>query len=86
MIRQIAELPYAPSGADSQSVRTVFQSSAFQDLERSEREEATHADTRYRQSNIPFVDLKAQYESIKPEIDAAMAAVLKDRRSSAVLS
>ena len=28
--------------------------------------------------NIQFVDLKAQYESIKPEIDAAIAAVIKD--------
>ncbi|MGB7220854.1 MAG: DegT/DnrJ/EryC1/StrS family aminotransferase [Vicinamibacterales bacterium] len=27
-------------------------------------------------TSIPFVDLKAQYESIKPEIDAAMAAVI----------
>jgi dTDP-4-amino-4,6-dideoxygalactose transaminase len=27
---------------------------------------------------IPFVDLKAQYESIKPEIDAAIAAVIAD--------
>jgi dTDP-4-amino-4,6-dideoxygalactose transaminase len=27
---------------------------------------------------IPFVDLKAQYDSIKPEIDAAIAAVIKD--------
>jgi dTDP-4-amino-4,6-dideoxygalactose transaminase len=27
---------------------------------------------------VPFVDLKAQYESIKPAIDAAMAAVIKD--------
>ncbi|PYQ97766.1 MAG: erythromycin biosynthesis sensory transduction protein eryC1, partial [Acidobacteria bacterium] len=27
---------------------------------------------------IPFVDLKAQYESIKPEIDAAIAAVISD--------
>jgi len=27
---------------------------------------------------VPFVDLKAQYDSIKPEIDAAMAAVIKD--------
>ena len=26
--------------------------------------------------NIPFVDLKAQYESIKPEIDAAIADVI----------
>src|SRR5688572_483248 len=28
--------------------------------------------------NIPFVDLKAQYRSIKPEIDAAIAAVLEE--------
>ena len=28
--------------------------------------------------NIPFVDLKAQYDSIKPEIDAAIAAVIND--------
>jgi dTDP-4-amino-4,6-dideoxygalactose transaminase len=28
--------------------------------------------------NIPFVDLKTQYESIKPEIDAAIAAVIND--------
>jgi dTDP-4-amino-4,6-dideoxygalactose transaminase len=28
--------------------------------------------------NVPFVDLKAQYESIKPEIDAAMAAVIDE--------
>ena len=28
--------------------------------------------------HIPFVDLKAQYESIKPEIDAAMASVIAD--------
>jgi len=27
---------------------------------------------------IPFVDLKAQYESIKPEIDAAIASVIAD--------
>jgi dTDP-4-amino-4,6-dideoxygalactose transaminase len=27
---------------------------------------------------IPFVDLKAQYESIKPEIDAAIAAVISE--------
>ena len=27
---------------------------------------------------VPFVDLKAQYDSIKSEIDAAMAAVIKD--------
>ena len=27
---------------------------------------------------VPFVDLKAQYASIKPEIDAAMAAVIAD--------
>src|SRR5436190_19750308 len=27
---------------------------------------------------IPFVDLKAQYESIKPDIDAAIAAVISD--------
>src|SRR5213592_2919615 len=27
---------------------------------------------------IPFVDLKAQYESIRPEIDAAIAAVISD--------
>jgi dTDP-4-amino-4,6-dideoxygalactose transaminase len=27
---------------------------------------------------VPFVDLKAQYESIKPEIDDAIAAVIKD--------
>jgi dTDP-4-amino-4,6-dideoxygalactose transaminase len=27
---------------------------------------------------IPFVDLKAQYESIKPEIDAAISAVIAD--------
>src|SRR5436190_19653915 len=27
---------------------------------------------------IPFVDLKAQYESIKPDIDAAIAAVILD--------
>jgi dTDP-4-amino-4,6-dideoxygalactose transaminase len=27
-------------------------------------------------TNVPFVDLKAQYESIKPEIDAAIAAVI----------
>ena len=26
---------------------------------------------------IPFVDLKAQYHSIKPEIDAAIAGVLE---------
>lgn len=26
---------------------------------------------------IPFVDLKAQYHSIKPEIDAAIAKVLE---------
>jgi dTDP-4-amino-4,6-dideoxygalactose transaminase len=25
---------------------------------------------------VPFVDLKAQYAAIKPEIDAAMAAVI----------
>lgn len=29
-------------------------------------------------STIPFVDLKAQYESIKDEIDGAIAAVIKD--------
>jgi dTDP-4-amino-4,6-dideoxygalactose transaminase len=28
--------------------------------------------------NIPFVDLKAQYQSIKPEVDAAIAAVLEE--------
>jgi len=28
--------------------------------------------------NIPFVDLKAQYDSIKPEIDQAIAAVIQD--------
>src|SRR5436189_290317 len=28
--------------------------------------------------NIPFVDLKMQYDSIKPEIDAAIAAVIND--------
>ena len=28
--------------------------------------------------NIPFVDLKSQYQSIKPEIDAAIAAVLDE--------
>jgi dTDP-4-amino-4,6-dideoxygalactose transaminase len=28
--------------------------------------------------NIPFVDLKAQYQSIKPEIDAAIAAVIEE--------
>ena len=27
---------------------------------------------------VPFLDLKAQYESIKPEIDAAIAAVVAD--------
>ena len=27
---------------------------------------------------VPFVDLKAQYASIKPEVDAAMAAIIKD--------
>src|SRR5216117_705264 len=27
---------------------------------------------------IPFVDLKAQYESIRPEIDAAIAEVISD--------
>ena len=27
---------------------------------------------------VPFVDLKAQYQSIKPEIDAAIAAVIND--------
>jgi dTDP-4-amino-4,6-dideoxygalactose transaminase len=29
-------------------------------------------------SGVPFVDLKAQYTSIKPEIDAAIAAVISD--------
>jgi len=28
--------------------------------------------------NIPFVDLKSQYRSIKPEIDAAIQSVLND--------
>jgi dTDP-4-amino-4,6-dideoxygalactose transaminase len=28
--------------------------------------------------SVPFVDLKAQYESIKPEIDAAIAAVISE--------
>ncbi len=28
--------------------------------------------------NIPFVDLKAQYKNLKPEIDAAIAAVIAD--------
>jgi len=28
--------------------------------------------------NVPFVDLKAQYQSIKPEIDAAIAAVIEE--------
>ena len=28
--------------------------------------------------NVPFVDLKAQYQSIKPEVDAAIAAVLDE--------
>ena len=28
--------------------------------------------------SVPFVDLKAQYESIKPEIDAAIAAVINE--------
>jgi dTDP-4-amino-4,6-dideoxygalactose transaminase len=28
--------------------------------------------------NVPFVDLKAQYQSIKPEIDAAIAAIIDD--------
>ena len=28
--------------------------------------------------NVPFVDLKAQYQSIKPEVDAAIAAVLEE--------
>src|SRR6478609_1275205 len=28
--------------------------------------------------NIPFVDLKAQYDSIKPEIDAAIASVIAE--------
>jgi dTDP-4-amino-4,6-dideoxygalactose transaminase len=27
---------------------------------------------------VPFVDLKAQYESIKPEVDAAMAAIIEN--------
>ena len=31
-----------------------------------------------RATSIQFVDLKAQYESIKTEIDAAIAAVIKD--------
>ena len=31
-----------------------------------------------RTLTIPFVDLKAQYQSIKPEIDAAIASVLED--------
>lgn len=29
--------------------------------------------------NVPFVDLAAQYAAIAPEVDAAMAAVLRDR-------
>ena len=28
--------------------------------------------------SIPFVDLKAQYDSIKPEIDAAIASVIAE--------
>ena len=28
--------------------------------------------------NVPFVDLMAQYQSIKPEVDAAIAAVLAE--------
>jgi dTDP-4-amino-4,6-dideoxygalactose transaminase len=28
--------------------------------------------------NVPFVDLKAQYQSIKPEIDAAIAAIIDE--------
>jgi dTDP-4-amino-4,6-dideoxygalactose transaminase len=28
--------------------------------------------------NVPFVDLKAQYQSIKPQIDAAIAAIIDD--------
>ena len=31
-----------------------------------------------RHSSIPLVDLKAQYESIKKEIDAALASVIKE--------
>jgi hypothetical protein len=27
---------------------------------------------------VPFVDLQAQYRSLKSEIDAAMAAVIRD--------
>src|SRR6267154_2946335 len=27
---------------------------------------------------VPFVDLKAQYDSIKPDIDAAIAAIIAD--------
>ena len=70
---QIAELPYARnSDVGSQSFSHILRRVRPRKARNAKDSRCSARTT----MNIPFVDLKAQYESIKPEIDAAIAAVI----------